>query len=509
MMNVSMSVSSIMILGIVGSIFTLFLLIIAIARRYRKVGPNEVLVISGLNHIYVDSQGRKHKVGYRLKKGGGAFVWPLLEKAQILSLEIMTLDVNTPEVYTELGVPVFVDGVTQIKIKGDDESIRTAAEQFLSKNKQEIMNVALQTVEGHLRAILGTMTVEDIYKKREAFSINVQEMAATDLANMGLQIVSFTLRDIRDKQEYLSALGKPRIAEVKRDATIAQALADRDSTIRSAGAKQEGETARLQAETKIAEANKNYNLQKQQYESEVESKRAEKDLSYDLQKFKKGQAVKAEEVQIEVVEKEKRIQLQEKEIERKERELVAMVKKPAEADRYRIEQEAEAAKFSAITEAEGHAQAIRQQGLAEAEIIKAKGLAEADAEKAKGLAEAEVIRAKGLAEAEAMMKKADSWQYYNQAAIIQMIVEELPTLAKAFAEPLAKTGSLTIVNTGEGTAASKVPNEIATMLAQLPPIIQTMTGVDLKAFLSKLPEIKPIFKEQKEEKEGQTKTSTE
>src|SRR5688572_28707775 len=229
------------------------LAVYSVARRYKKVGPNQVMIISGGKYKVAAADGRIDKVGFRIRRGGGAFILPMFEKVDLLSLEIMTLDITTPEVYTKPGVPIIVDGVAQVKIGGDEHSIRTAAEQFLGKNPQQIQEVALQTVEGHLRAIIGTMTVEDIYKNRDQFATSVQEVAVGDLANMGLTIVSFTMRDIRDNHGYLEALGKPRTAEVKRDAIIAQAEADRDASIKSAQARQAGEIAKFQAETQIAE----------------------------------------------------------------------------------------------------------------------------------------------------------------------------------------------------------------------------------------------------------------
>ncbi len=213
------------ITSVIVVVIVIFLLVFMVLSRYTKVGPNQVLVVSGVKHRMEDGT----KVGFRIVKGGGTFVWPMVEKVDILSLELLTIDVQTPEVYTSKGVPVKVDGVAQIKVKGDDISIRTSSEQFLGKATDEIRNIATQTLEGHLRAILGTMTVEEIYQNRDAFAQRVQEVAAGDLANMGLGIVSFTIRDIRDSQGYLDALGKPRIAQVKRDAIIAQAEADRDS----------------------------------------------------------------------------------------------------------------------------------------------------------------------------------------------------------------------------------------------------------------------------------------
>src|SRR3954471_24124802 len=321
-----------------------FLLIYVVLSRYTKVGPNEVLVVSGRKHRYVDPDGTERVRGFRIVKGGGTFVYPIVEKVDILSLELLTIDVQTPEVYTSKGVPLKVDGVAQIKVKGDDISIATSAEQFLSKDTAAIMNIAMQTMEGHLRAILGTMTVEEIYQNRDAFAQKVQEVAAGDMANMGLGIVSFTIRDIRDTQGYLEALGKPRIAQVKRDAQIAQAEADRDAMIRSAQATQAGQEAKFLADTKIAEAQRDYQTNVAQYQAAVNQKKAEADLAYDLQKYKTGQLVKAEEIQVTIVEKQKQIELQQQEILRKPRELEANVQKPADAERYKVETLANARK---------------------------------------------------------------------------------------------------------------------------------------------------------------------
>ena len=236
----------IVIIAAVVIVIVVFLLLYMVFSRYTKVGPNQVLIVSGRKHKLEDGS----QVGFRIVKGGGTFVLPIFEKVDLLSLELLTIDVQTPEVYTSKGVPVKVDGVAQIKVKGDDISIRTSAEQFLGKAQDEIRNIATQTLEGHLRAILGTMTVEEIYQNRDAFASKVQEVAAGDMANMGLNIISFTIRDIRDGQGYLDALGKPRIAQVKRDAIIAQAEADRESQIRSAQAKQAGQEAQFAADRK-------------------------------------------------------------------------------------------------------------------------------------------------------------------------------------------------------------------------------------------------------------------
>ncbi len=463
-----------------------------ILSRYTKVGPNEVLIISGRDHRYADPDGTVRKRGFRIVKGGGTFVYPVVEKVDVLSLELMTIDVQTPEVYTSKGVPVKVDGVAQVKVKGDDISIATAAEQFLGKSTDEIRNVATQTLEGHLRAILGTMTVEDIYQNRDAFAAKVQEVAAGDMANMGLAIVSFTIRDIRDNQGYLEALGKPRIAQVKKDAIIAQAEADRDAMIRSSQAAQAGQEAKFLADAKIAEAQRDYQSNVAQYQAAVNQKKAESDLAYDLQKFKTGQLVKAEEVQVNIIEKQKQIELQQQEILRKQRELEANVQKPADAERYRVETLANATKFLLETEAAGAASATKAKGFANADVAKATGLAEAEANKARGLAEAAIIQAQGAATAEAMRMKAESFKQYNEAAIIQLIMEVLPAVAGKISEPLAKTEKIVIINSGNGPGggASKLTGDITQILSQLPPVIEGLTGVKLEKLLEQIPALR-------------------
>src|SRR5213596_3089701 len=463
----------------VGIIVVVVIFMAIWASRYTKVGPNEVLVVSGRKHRYLDPDGTDRVRGFRIVKGGGTFVYPIIEKIDILSLELLTIDVNTPEVYTSKGVPVKVDGVAQIKVKGDDISIATAAEQFLSKGVEEIKNIAMQTLEGHLRAILGTMTVEEIYQNRDAFASKVQEVAAGDMANMGLGIVSFTIRDIRDTQGYLDALGKPRIAQVKRDAQIAQAEADRDAMIKSSQATQAGQEAKFQADSKIAEAQRDYQSNVASYQATVNQKKAEADLAYDLQKFKTGQLVKAEEVQVQIIEKQKQIELQQQEILRKQRELEATVQKPADAERYKVETLANARKFQLETEAAGAASATKATGFAGADVAKATGMAEAEANKARGLAEAAIIEAQGSATAEAMRAKAESFKQYNEAAVIEMLVRVLPDIAGKISEPLSKTERMVIINSGNGAGggASKITGDITQIISQLPPVLESLTGV--------------------------------
>jgi flotillin len=476
--------------GVAAFLFVFFMFIGIWASRYTKVGPNQVLVISGRKHRMTDPDGTVREVGFRIVKGGGVFVWPVYEKVDLLSLELLTIDVQQEQdVYTSKGVPVRVDGVAQIKVKGDDVSIATAAEQFLSKTTGEIKGVAMQTLEGHLRAILGTMTVEDIYQNRDAFASKVQEVAAGDMANMGLGIVSFTIKDIRDSQGYLEALGKPRIAQVKRDAQIAQAEADRDAMIKSSQATQAGQEAKFAADSKIAEAQRDYQSNLAQYQAAVNQKKAEADLAYDLQKYKTGQLVKAEEIQVTIIEKQKLIELQQQEIMRRQKELEANVQKPADAERYKVETLANARKFQLETEAAGSAAAAKATGFANADVAKATGLAEAEANKARGLAEAAIIEAQGKATAEAMRMKAESFKLYNEAAVAEMIIRVLPEVAGKISEPLAKTEKMVIINSGNGVGggASKLTGDVVQIVAQLPPVIESLTGINLEKLVHQIP----------------------
>jgi len=459
---------------------------------FHTVGPNHALIVSG------------GSTQPRLKVGGRIFVLPILQKAQILSLEVMTLPVNTARVYTKEGVSVSVDGIAQVKVGRSEDAIRTAAEQFLGKTVREIAEVALQTLEGQQRAILGTMTVEDIYRDRVAFAEQVRDVAATDMTNMGLEIVSFSIRDIQDEQGYLEALGVRRTAEVKRDAAIGEANAERDAGIKEALADQERQAARFAADTEIANSERNFESQKAAFDQEVNARRAEAELAYSLQEAKTRQRIREEELQIEVVERQKQIQVQEQEIIRRERELDATVRRPAEAERDQLELiaeghrrrqrvEAEAERYKLVTVAEGERSRIIAEAEAEAESIKLRGNADADAIRARGEADADATKAQGLAEAQAMVKKADAWKEYGQAAMIQQLFDSLPEVASAVAQPLAKTDSIVVISNGgaegSGAGASKVTQDVSATIAQLPALVESLTGVDLISTLKNLPGI--------------------
>ena len=459
---------------------------------FHTVGPNQALIVSG------------GSVQPRLKVGGRIFVLPILQKAQLLSLEVMTLQVNTARVYTKEGVSVSVDGIAQVKVGRSEDAIRTSAEQFLGKSVRDISEIALQTLEGQQRAILGTMTVEDIYRDRVAFAEQVRDVAATDMTNMGLEIVSFSIRDIQDEQGYLEALGIRRTAEVKRDAAIGEAQAERDAGIKEAQAEQQRQAARFAADTAIAESERDFQTEKASYDRQVNARRAEAELAYSLQEAKTRQNIREEELQVEVVERQKQIQIQQQEIIRRERELDATVRRPAEAERDQLELiaeghrrrtrvESEAERYKLETVAEGERTRIIAEAQADAESVRLRGQADADAIRARGEAEADATKAQGLAEAQAMNKKADAWKEYGQAAMIQQLFESLPEVASAVAQPLAKTDSIVVISngsdSGSGAGASKVTQDVSSTIAQLPALVQSLTGVDLISSLKNLPGI--------------------
>ncbi len=439
-----------------------------------KAGPNEAVIVSGPIKIP------------RVVSGGLTFVFPIIEKMYRLSLEVMTLRVETPRVYTKEGVAVSIDGVAQVKVAHSKEAILTAAQQFLGKTRDEMSDVALQTMEGHQRAMLGTMTVEEIYKDRDAFAKQVREVASADMANMGLEIVSFTIKDIGDEQGYLDALGVRRTSEVKRDAEIGQAEANRDAKIKSADADRSGQAARYKADTAIAESERDFSVEKANYDREVNAKKAEAELAYKLQETKTHQQIREEEIQIEVIERRKRIELQEQEALRKEVELDATVRKPAEAEKYRLETIAEGEKAKILAQAEAKAESIRMTGSAEADAIRMKGTAEADA----------------------MKKKAVSWKEYGQAAIIEQLLVSLPQIAGAVAQPLSKTDRIVVIGQGgsadQGAGTSRITRDVINIISQLPDVVEALTGIDILGTIKSLPgiKIKEEFSEQEEIQES-------
>jgi flotillin len=487
-----------------GILFALLIVMWLFSANYIKVPPNEAAVFSGRKRQLGDGR----TVGYRLIKGGAALRIPLLEQVDYLSLNLMTIPLEIRRAYTLKGVPVFVKAVANVKIKGDDVSLQAAAERFLGMSTEELQRVIFQTLEGHLRSILGTLTVEEINNDRQSFAQKLTSEAATDLERMGIGVDVLTIQEVSDEEGYLDALGKRRTAEVKRDAQIGEAEATRDSKIKASVAMQEGEKVKLDTEANISLAQRDLSVKQAQYQAEVEKERATAEQSGPLSSAKARQSVVAEEVRIEKIRTQEQISVQEQEILRREKELEATVVRPADAQRTAAVMKAEAAKQTAILEAEGRKVALiataeaeqerlRKEGQGRAAAIESEGKAEAAKIEAIGLAQAKAIEAQGLAEANAILKKAEAWQQFNEAARLQTILEKLPAIIEAtapvfgaVASPLGNIDKVVVIEQGNGNGngqgginrlASTAPSVIFNLLQQLEAL-----GLDVPSMLAQL-----------------------
>merc|ERR1719419_1247843 len=372
----------------------------------------------------------------------------------------MTLNPVCDNVETKQGVPLTVTGVAQVKIMKNPELLGVAAEQFLGKKEDEITDTILQTLEGHLRAILGTLTVEEVYKDRDQFANLVREIAAPDVGRMGIEILSFTIKDVYDNVDYLASLGKTQTAAVKRDAEIGVAQANRDAGIREAECEKSAMDIKYSTDTKIEDNSRAFKMQKANFDKEVNSAKAEAQLAYELQAAKIQQKIRNEEIQIQVVERRKQIEIEEQEIKRKEKELTATVKLPAEAEAYKVQ-----------TVAEGNRTKVVESAKAEGEKIRLIGAADARA-----------VEAVGRAEAESMRMKASAYKQYGDAAVMSLVLEALPSIAAEVAAPLSRTDEIVLIGVNNNTT-----NEVNKLVGTLPPAIQALTGVDITGALGKIP----------------------
>jgi len=483
-------------------------LIVAMAlfsRNYIKVPPNVVAIFSGRKRKLPDGRA----VGYRMVKGGASFRFPLLEQVDYLSLNVFTIPLEIKRAYTLKGVPISVKAVANVKIRSDDVSLAAAAERFLGITHDQTQRVIFQTLEGHLRSILGTLTVEEINNDRQAFAQKLTSEAAADLERMGIGVDVLTIQEISDEEGYLDALGKKRTAEVKRDGTIGEAEAMRDAKIKSALALQEGERAKFDAEANIAAAQRDFQVRQAQYQAEVEMEKARAAQAGPLAEAKAKQAVVAEQVRVERSRTQEEIAVQEQEVLRKQRELEATVVRPAEAERQAAILRAEAKKQAAILEAEGQKAAqiamaeaeqakLRQEGLGRAAAVEAEGRAEGARIEAMGLAQARAIEAQGVAEAQAILKKAEAWKEFNDAAKLQTVLEKLPNVLQAsagifgaVAAPLGNIDKVVVIeqgNTGGGDATGGIGRLARTGPALVFSLLQQLQalGLDIPTVLSQL-----------------------
>ncbi|XP_055343698.1 flotillin-2-like [Paramacrobiotus metropolitanus] len=417
-------------------------------------GPNELLVVSG------GCCGAERRTVIR--ESGWAWAWWWVSDVSRLTLEVMTLKPQCNAVETSQGVQLTVTGVAQVKVMTrSEELLGNAIVQFLGRSVEEIKEVILQTMEGHLRAILGSLTVEAIYQDRESFAAQVTEVAAPDVAKMGIEILSFTIKEIFDHVNYLSSLGRAQTAIVKRDANIGVAEAERDAGIQEAENERLALDVKFKASTNIENAGRLYQLQKAVFEQEVNTKKAESQLAYELQAAREKQKIRSEEINIEVVERRKQIEIEEKEILRREKELKTVVTLPADYEAKRVALIAEGDRNGRFRVAEAEAHRIR----------------------AIGGAEASTIHAKGQAEAEAMKMRAYAYKEYGNAATVSLILDALPKIAHEIAAPLAKTNEIVVLGGANGDLLTGLTKAIA----QIPPAIHAINGIDLSQTLAKVP----------------------
>lgn len=447
---------------VIGVVLALLMAMWLIGRNYIKVSPNTVAVLSGRKRKLPDGR----VVGYRMVKGGAALRIPVLEKVEYLSLNVMTIPLEIRRAYTVKGVPVSVKAVANVKVRSDDTSLQAAAERFLGMSHDQIQRVIFQTLEGHLRSILGTLTVEEVNSDRTSFAQKLTSEAAVDLEKMGIGVDVLTIQEISDEEDYLNALGKKRTAEVKRDASIGEAEATRDAKIKSSQAMQVGERAKFDAEADIAQAQRDFAIRQAQYQAEIETQKARAAQAGPLAEATARQSVVAEEVKVERTRTQEMISVQEQEVARKQKELEATVIKPAEADRQAAIVRAEAHKQAAILEAEGRRSALiamaeaeqqklHKEGAGRAAAVEAEGRAEAAKIEAIGLAQAKAIEAQGTAEAAAILRKADAWKQFNDAAKLQTVLERLPAIIQAssgvfsaVAAPMGNIDKVVVIDQG-------------------------------------------------------------
>jgi flotillin len=449
----------------------LFFAYLVIRVRYKKAGPDEALIVFGRRKLL----GKKVRTekgeieGFRIIRGGGTFVWPAWEQYEVLSLRMMTLEIDLPHVYTVQGIPINVKAVAQVKVQGDIEHIRSAAEGFLGMPVDEVQATIKETVAGHLRGIVGTLTVEELYREQKLFQDKVRDEAHTDLEGMGFEFRSFVFQAIQDDEGYLNALGQPKIQEALKNARIATANADRDAAIEEEAARQNKEQKRIGVDTEIAEADKELSLKVASIKKEVDVADA--------------QAVKAGEMELKIQD----IRIADQEVERQKLELNASIREKADAKKYEAERLADAKKYT--VEQEAAAERLRREEAAKA--LQAEGTAKAEAESVQrrqiGLAEAEAIQAKGEAEAEARRKLAEALKLYNEAGLSIEALKVLPEIAAAVSEPLSRAGETTIIssggNPGDGTGAARLTDDVIQVVTQLGPIMKQLSGVDMDKLL--------------------------
>ena len=448
-MEIIIGVVGVVVLGILG----------LIARGYVKAPPDVAYIISGI---------RKNA---KVVVGKATFVLPFFERIDKLVLRLMQVDIKTASaVPTKEYINIFVDGVANIKIKGDEASIMKAAEAFLGRSQGEIASIAQQVIEGNLREIVGQLELKELIQNRDKFAVKVQESVAEDMGKMGLEVVNLTIQNFTDKTGTIENLGIDNVVKISQNAAIARAEAEKNIKVAQANAEKESNRANAEAQTEIALQNKELTIKKAEFKKEEDAKQAEADSAYEIQKQEQRKAIEVGAVNADIARREKEVELQEREIAIKERELEATVKKQAEAERYALEQRAEAEKFK--REQEAIAKRIEREQEAEGDKKIAEAKRVAMEEEAKG------IEAKGKAEAEAILAKAQALKEMNEVGKLEMILKVMPEIVGNVASPLAKTDKIVMYGNGN---SGKLVEDVMMAANQ----ICEGLGLDLKGLMKK------------------------
>ena len=428
---------------------------------YLKAPPDTAYIISGL--------GRK-----RILIGRAGWRVPFFERVDKLSLRIMQVDVKTSEaVPTNEFINVTVDGVANVKISSDPELLKLAAEALLGKRPEELVGLVTQVLEGNMREIVGSVGLKEMVQDRQGVARKITENVVPDMRKLGLEVVNFNIQNFKDGAGTIENMGIDNVEQIRKNAQIAKANAQRDIAIATSQAQQEANAVKVQAEKMIAEQDAALSIQQAEMKVKADTKKAEADAAYSIQQETQRKTIEVTRVSADIARKEKEAELAEREIAIKERQLDAEVRKQADAMKYKAEKEAEA-------------ELVRRQRDADAKAYEA--VKEAEARKAEAEAlrfameqEAEGIRAKGLAEAEAIEKKAEAQKKMGEASVLEMYLEALPEVVKNAAAPLAQTDKIVMYGDGNSTRLVK---DVMSSTSQIMDGVKESTGLDLSALLA-------------------------
>ena len=442
-----------------------------IAAGYVKAPPDTAFIISGFRkpRILIG------KAGIRI---------PFLERMDKLSLKMFSVDVKTTDFVPNAEyINVKVDATVKIRIGQTPEMMTLASKFFLNESESMIISRIQDTLEGNMREIVGQMRLEEMVTDRKAFGERVQENAIPDLEKMGLEMISFNVQSFSDQNNVIADLGIDNISQIKKGAAVAKAQADRDIAIAQAQAAKESNDAKVQSQMEIAEKQTSLAIRQAELKQQSDIKQAEADAAYSIQQQEQRKTIEITSANANIAKAEREAELKAREVQVKKQTLDAEIRAKADAERYRQEQEAQAQLFKRQKEAEAKRFEQEQEAAAEMKIAEAKRFAkeqEAEGIAAVGRAEAEAIRAKALAEAEGIDKKAEAMKKYGEAAVVEMIMQALPEIAKNVAEPLSKVDKITMY--GEGNSA-KLVGDIVNSTTQITEGISAGMGIDLKSLL--------------------------